>query len=117
MPSSRLSSIAARLWHDQCGSLRGADYVLGVTILVIGGVVGLVTVRDAVVQNFGDIAVALESLNQSYTVNYTVASGTVVNFGYSDPPLAASLADVEGAAPYGIELCADDLNSSGGDEN
>jgi hypothetical protein len=76
-----------------------------------------VTVRDAMVQNFGDIAVALASLDQSYTVNYTVTSGTVVNFEYSDPPLDPALADVEGEAPYGIELCVDDADVGGDAES
>ena len=96
--------------------MGGADYILAVTILVIGGVVGLVTVRDAVVQNFGDLAVALAMIDQSYTVNYTVSSGTVVSFSYADPPLDPALQDVEGQAPYGIVLCADDADG-GGDEN
>lgn len=117
MRTPQTSSLAVRLWRDESGALAGADYILGVTILVIGGVVGLVTVRDAMVQNMGDIAVVLGSLDQSYTINYTLSSGTVVDFGYEDPPLPPELQDTELEAPYGIELCEDDMNSNGGTEN
>lgn len=117
MRTPQSPSLAVRLWRDECGALAGADYILAVTILVIGGVVGLVTVRDAIVQNMGDIAVVLETLDQSYTINYTLSNGTVVDFGYTDPPLPPERQDVELEAPYGIELCEDDMDGLGGTEN
>jgi hypothetical protein len=95
------------LWRDECGALAGADYILAITILVIGGITGLVTVRDAAVQNLGDIAVALESLDQSYTVTIEQSNGFMLTFGYVDPPIDPELVDLPGQAPHGIELCQD----------
>ncbi|MBX3450167.1 MAG: hypothetical protein KF777_11430 [Planctomycetaceae bacterium] len=61
------------------GSVDGASYLLLVTILGIGMVCGLVTMRDQFAQQFGDVASALEQVNQSYS--FTV--GTVTS-QYSD---------------------------------
>ena len=107
MQGTKLANLCRDLWRDECGALAGADYILALTILVIGGITGLVTVRDAAVQNLGDIAVALESLDQSYTVTIEQSNGFMLSFGYVDPPLAAELRDLIGQAPHGIELCQD----------
>ncbi len=100
-------SILPRLWRDDSGFIGSTDYILIASIVVIGAVCGLVTLRDAVVQNLGDVAIALESLDQSYTVNFTLSNGAAFSFGYPDPAPAAALLDAPGEAPYGIELCED----------
>ena len=107
MLRTRLARLCRDLWCDECGALAGADYILALTILVIGGITGLVTVRDATVQNLGDIAVALESLDQSYTVTIEQSNGFMLSFGYVDPPLDPTLGDLNGLAPHGIVLCQD----------
>lgn len=61
-----LSQRLARLRNDVCGSVDIAGYLLMATILGIGVLVGIATYRDQVVQEFGDIADSLESLDQSY---------------------------------------------------
>ena len=55
-----------RLWADEAGFVVSMELVLVATILVIGMVVGLVTVRDAVVQELADVAGAIASVSQSY---------------------------------------------------
>lgn len=107
MQRTTFVGLCRKLWRDECGALAGADYILALTILVIGGITGLVTVRDAAVQNLGDIAVALESLNQSYTVTIEQSNGFTLSFGYVDPPIDPSLRDLPGQAPHGIVLCQD----------
>jgi Flp pilus assembly pilin Flp len=62
-----------RLWADQAGFVVSTELVLVATILVIGMVVGLVTVRDQVVQELADLAAAIGSVNQSY--EYTTVTG------------------------------------------
>lgn len=97
-----------RLWRDECGALSVNDYILMVAIVGVGSVAGLATVRDAAVQDLGDVAIGLESLDQSYTVTMTFATidggTTVKTFGYTDPP-PADLEDLPGEAPHGIEIC------------
>ena len=60
-------NVLAKLWGETSGALISAELILVATILVIGLLAGLVTVRDQVVQELGDVAAAISSLNQSYS--------------------------------------------------
>ena len=70
----KISRLGRRLWTDSSGFVVSADYILLTTILVVGAIVGVVTFRDQVVQEFGDIADAMESLDQSYNYTYTIVN-------------------------------------------
>jgi hypothetical protein len=83
------------------GVLSGADYIITVSIITIGSIIGLATVRDAVLQEFGDIGVALENVSQTYTVNITFAGGATNTFGFTD---GAAPTDTDGNAPGDISL-------------
>lgn len=77
MPSKTIQE----LWRDDAAFVVSADLILISTILVIGVLVGLVTLRDQVVQELGDLATAVGNLNQSYsfagsTVTVTDRKGT-----------------------------------------
>ena len=56
-----------RLWKDEAGAVVSAEIVLVATILVIGMVVGLKSVRDSVVTELADIAQAIANIDQSYS--------------------------------------------------
>ena len=56
-----------KLWNDEAGFIVSAELVLIATILVIGMIVGLVTIRDQVVQELADVAGAISQINQSYS--------------------------------------------------
>lgn len=90
-----------RLVRDEAGLLSSVDFILFVTIVSIGSIVGLSTMRNNFVQEFGDIGVAIENLEQTYTVDITFRNGTTKSFGYVDN---ASPTDVAGQPPGGIEL-------------
>ncbi len=62
-----------QIWKDEAGFVVSTELVLIATILVIGMVVGLATVRNAVVQELGDVAKAIGNINQSF--NYTGVTG------------------------------------------
>ena len=64
------------LWNDQQGATGAMGLILLATILAIGAIVGLTTLRDQIVQEMGDLAVALENLDQSFTTPFS---------SYSDP--------------------------------
>jgi hypothetical protein len=66
-----------RLWEDEGGAIISAEIVLVLTILVLGMIVGLVAVRDAVINELADFAVAFSSLNMSYTIAGTSMTGDV----------------------------------------
>lgn len=55
------------LWTDDVGAVVSSELVLVLTILVLGMIVGLTTLRDQVVQELGDIASAVASTNQSFS--------------------------------------------------
>lgn len=106
---------------EDSGILSSVDYILLTTIVVISSVVGLATIRDRVTQEFGDLSLALENLQQNYTVSMTfttITGGTTVQrFGYTednagylqanDPSTVgvdANLIDVDGVAPAQMDL-------------
>ena len=77
-----LKSITEKLWGDESGFIVSTDLLLISSILVIGLLVGLVSLRDQIVQELGDVAVAVGNLNQSYsfagrTVTLVDDNGTV----------------------------------------
>jgi len=55
------------LWLDSRGFIISSELVLVSTILVLGMLVGLVTVRDQVVQEVRDVAAAMSKTVQSYS--------------------------------------------------
>jgi hypothetical protein len=55
-----------RLWADEAGFVVSTELVLVATILVIGLVLGLTSLRNQVVQELGDLAQAIANINQSY---------------------------------------------------
>jgi hypothetical protein len=91
-----------RFWHDQRGSVSSASVILVYTLLALGAVTGLVCLRNQVVQELGDLGVAIDHLDQSFSVDWN-GDGTV-DASYSDP--GPTLSDPTGA-PAGISL--DDL--------
>ena len=56
-----------KLWMDEGGATISAELALIGTILVIGVVVGLSSVQQAVVTELADIASAIGSLDQTYS--------------------------------------------------
>ena len=62
-----------RLWKEEAGAIVSAEVMLVMTILVIGMIVGLKSVRDSVVTELADVAQALANVSQSYS--YSAVSG------------------------------------------
>jgi len=60
-------SVLRKLWADEAGFVISAELVLVATILVLGMIVGLTEVRNQVVQELGDVAVAIGRVSQTYT--------------------------------------------------
>jgi len=56
-----------QLWNDEFGFVASSELLLIATILVLGMVVGLSAIRDSIVQELGDFAAAIGSMNQSYS--------------------------------------------------
>ena len=60
-------SILKKLLKDEAGFVISTELVIVATILVIGMVVGLATVRDQVTAELADVAGVISEVNQSYT--------------------------------------------------
>ena len=56
-----------KLFNDEAGFLISAELVLIFTVIFCGVAVGIVMVRDALVQELGDVSEAIGALNQSYS--------------------------------------------------
>ena len=61
-----MQTIALRLWNDQDGAIVSAEIMLVTTILVLGTIVGLKSVRDSIVSELADVAGAISSTSQSF---------------------------------------------------
>lgn len=62
-----MQKILAHVWSEEKGVLT-FEWILLITVLVIGIVGGLSAVRDAVITELGDVVEAVVSLDQSYLV-------------------------------------------------
>ena len=63
-----MKSLLNRVWSEDQGVLT-FEWILLITVLVIGVVGGLSAVRDAMITELGDVAEAMISLDQSYTIH------------------------------------------------
>lgn len=94
-------TVLHRLWADEAGFVVSTELILVATILVIGMVVGLATVRDAVVQELADVAAAIGSVNQSYEYSAITGhtSATAGSEFQDETDFCDTGDDVEGTAP------------------
>jgi Flp pilus assembly pilin Flp len=60
-------NLVHRLWNDEAGFIVSTELALIATVLVIGMVVGITSIRDQVVQELADIGGMISQLNQSYS--------------------------------------------------
>ena len=58
-----------KLWSDDAGAIIAAEYLFIATILVIGIIVGLASVRDAVNTALAELANAYLALSQGYILS------------------------------------------------
>lgn len=62
-----MNSLGKRIWTEDQGVLT-FEWVLLITLVVVGIVGGLSAVRDAIIDELGDVAGAVVAVDQSYTV-------------------------------------------------
>lgn len=98
------------LWNDEAGFIVSAELVLVATILVIGMIVGLVAIRNQVVQELVDIAQAIGNISQSYAyggIHKPFMAFTDGSF-YNDKAdfCQENAAQVPGTEPGGITIIA-----------
>lgn len=62
-----MKSLFNRVWREDEGVLT-FEWILLITVLVIGIVGGVSAVRDALITELGDVAEAMVALDQSYSI-------------------------------------------------
>ena len=91
-----MKACISRLWKEEDGVLS-FEWVLLLTLLVIGIVGGVTAARDAIIDELGDAAQAMIALDQSFTIQFPLAVWTHVadDAGASDSGFldAASFTD------------------------
>jgi len=75
-----LKNVLNKLWQCERGFVVSNELVLIATIVVVGLIVGMATIRDQVVQEFGDTSVGIGALNQSYSFAGVVAPDFLPDF-------------------------------------
>ena len=68
-----LKQALQKLWECERGFVVSNELVFMSAILVVGLIVGLATVRDQVVQEFGDTSIGIGALNKSFSFAGVVA--------------------------------------------
>ena len=115
--TSKQSSLFLTLWNDTRGTVAAAGTILVTTIVAFGALVGLVTMRDHIVQQFGDLAVGLDRLNQTY--EYEIEIDGNGDGDFTDPEdcvfrgqfnQSTSLVDAVGDAPACLNLSVPPAN-------
>jgi Flp pilus assembly pilin Flp len=79
-----MQKLAMRLWSED-GFVVSTELVLIATIVVIGLIAGLTTVRDQVTTELGDVADAISEVDQSFSWgNITAHCASVAGSVFSD---------------------------------
>jgi len=61
-----MTSLFCALWHDDRGTIIALEFLFVATILVIGLIVGLAGLRDAIITEFTELGNAVLALSQGY---------------------------------------------------
>lgn len=61
-----MSAFLKNLWSDEAGVILSAELVIILTIAVLGMVVGLSCLQQAMFNEFRDLSLAFQSMNQSF---------------------------------------------------
>ena len=77
-----------KLWKDDAGFVVSSELILLATIVVLGLIAGLTTVRDQVNAELADVADAFSEINQSYSY-----AGVFAHSGTTAGSLFIDLAD------------------------
>lgn len=76
-----------RLWNDESGAIVSLEIVLVGTILGIGVITGLSSLRDAVITELADLGAAIGTLDQSYVYHGSTAhSASTADTFHNDIP-------------------------------
>ena len=94
----------AQFWKSEEGFLVSSELILLATMLILGMITGLDTVRDQVVQELGDVGDAISEISQSYSYSgLTAHSASTAGTAFED---LHDYCEVGNAAPSGDQVAA-----------
>jgi Flp pilus assembly pilin Flp len=64
-----------QLWKDDRGAILSIEYLLFASILIIGLVVGLAALRNAIITEFQELGNAILAINNSFSVGGVSGTG------------------------------------------
>lgn len=96
-------NLLKRLWDDEAGFIVSIELILIASIAVLGLIVGLSAVRDAVISELSDVAGAIQDLNQSYVI--FGVNGHSASTGGSDYHDELDFCDSANDVPDDIDNC------------
>lgn len=73
-----------QFWNDESGFVVSTELVLIATVLVLGMIVGLTTLRDQVIAELADVAAAMSNTNQSYSYSGITGHSSSTSGTYFD---------------------------------
>lgn len=79
-----MNALFARLWRETDGVLT-FEWVLLITLLVVGIVGGVAALRDGVIDELGDMSEAVVNIDQSFVIEANEALG-LPGFQFNDTP-------------------------------
>jgi hypothetical protein len=68
MLSNTLGTLFGNLWNDDGGAVLASEYLTLGSVVVLGGVTGLTSLRDSVNDEMREFGGAIRSVRQSYSV-------------------------------------------------
>lgn len=101
-----MTTLFTKLLRDENGFLISAELILIATIAVLGVVVGLAEISASINNELEDVASAIGSMNQSFSVSgqRSCHKGSKAGSGFSDSADACdSQWDINGTAPESEE--------------
>ena len=75
-----MATILNRMWSEDEGVLT-FEWILLITIVVIGIVGGFSAARDAIIDELGDVGEAMIAVDQSWTINVSPCDPCQMDFG------------------------------------
>lgn len=76
-----MKNLLLKMWRETDGVLS-FEWTVLTSLLTVGVVSGVSAVRDSTVDEFGDIAQAMLSLDQSYYIEAPLVIGVHTSYGY-----------------------------------
>lgn len=87
--------LLAKLWRDEVGFLLSAEAVVVGTVAVVGLTTGLTVVANAVNEELQDVAYAIRSLDQSYSIPAVEGCGAeTAGSSFQQQPVEKSLSEL-----------------------